>query len=389
MMSPSQVYHQAKEGFFPPAETTLLAEVSNFQTLSQHNTVGPPYWLLHSENPAALEPNSNTFHWSGQAAGPGKYTCLTSDSLLWLARDLLFFFMAFRVLPTSGHQARQPPGRKFLPNYLPPKARPGYSCQQHTEHICLTACRTSTKTCQQCHTEPHTEGRKTHRHAWRWADTQRAFNGPCSPTDSRNAKWSTEWRMSRGWGSRDGQSERPSCAPRYLDSHTVVGHGDARVAVPAHVHGCVGTVVALPVQGATGRVYVIFGLLFYRDLIRGSWGRRIRQRFKKTVREKLAFLWERMAFGFFLSCNGPVLKYSLNVTAELLVLAPIAQLCLGQLTPQCGGEKTTQQHKQQTKPPHFIFSWSLARNRKCSREGHYKFQHIHGSARDKHKSAGL
>lgn len=299
MMSPSQVYHQAKEGFFPPAETTLLVEVSNFQTLSQHNTVGPPYWLLHSQNPAALEPNSNTFHWSGQAAGPGKYTCLTSDSLLWLARDLLFFFMAFRVLPTSGHQARQPPGRKFLPNYLPPKARPGYSCQQHTEHICLTACRTSTKTCQQCHTEPHTEGRKTHRHAWRWADTQRAFNGPCSPTDSRKAKWSTEWRMSRGWGSRDGQSERPSCAPRYLDSHTVVGHGDARVAVPAHVHGCVGTVVALPVQGATGRVYVIFGLLFYRDLIRGSWGRRIRQRFKKTVREKLAFLWERMVFGFF------------------------------------------------------------------------------------------
>lgn len=43
MMSPSQVYHQAKEGFFPPVETTLLAEVSNFQTLSQHNTVGPPY----------------------------------------------------------------------------------------------------------------------------------------------------------------------------------------------------------------------------------------------------------------------------------------------------------------------------------------------------------
>jgi len=53
-----------------------------------------------------------------------------------------------------------------------------------------------------------------------------------------------------------------SCAPRYLDGHTVVSHGDARVAVPAHVHGCVGTVVALPVQGATGRVYVIFGLLF-------------------------------------------------------------------------------------------------------------------------------
>lgn len=138
----------------------------------------------------------------------------------------------------------------------------------------------------------------------------------------------------------------------YLDSHTVVGHGDARVAVPAHVHGCVGTVVALPVQGATGRVYVIFGLLFYRDLIRGSWGRRIRQRFKKTVREKLAFLRERMAFGFFLSCNGPVLKYNLNVTAELLVLAPIAQLCLGQLTPQCGGEKKQHNNTSNKQNPH-------------------------------------
>lgn len=54
---------------------------------------------------------------------------------------------------------------------------------------------------------------------------------------------------------------------------------------------------------------------------------------------------------FFLSCNGPVLKYSLNVTAELLVLAPIAQLCLGQLTPQCGGEKNNTTTQATNKTP--------------------------------------
>lgn len=66
------------------------------------------------------------------------------------------------------------------------------------------------------------------------------------------------------WPSEPGRTERDMRAVpcRYLDSHTVVSHGDACVAVPAHVHGCVGTVVALPVQGATRRVYVIFGLLF-------------------------------------------------------------------------------------------------------------------------------
>lgn len=96
---------------------------------------------------------------------------------------------------------------------------------------------------------------------------------------------------------------------RYLNSHTVVSHGDARVAVPAHVHGCVGTVVALPVQGATRRVCVIFGLLFYRDLIRGSWGRRIQYWFKKTVQykeqEKQGFLRKKPWF----SSYGPGLKY--------------------------------------------------------------------------------
>lgn len=69
-------------------------------------------------------------------------------------------------------------------------------------------------------------------------------------------------RWSRGRVSWDGQRDVRAAPCGYLDSHTVVSHGDARVAVPAHVHGCVGTVVALPVQGATRGVYVIFGLLF-------------------------------------------------------------------------------------------------------------------------------
>lgn len=80
-----------------------------------------------------------------------------------------------------------------------------------------------------------------------------------------------QWEME----ARAGRTEWGRAVPQYLDGHTVVGHGDAGVAVPAHVHGGVGTVVALPVQGATRGVNVIFGLLFYRDLIRGSWGRRI------------------------------------------------------------------------------------------------------------------
>lgn len=58
-------------------------------------------------------------------------------------------------------------------------------------------------------------------------------------------------------------SESGMCsAAGYLDGHTVISHGDTGVAVPADMHGSVGTVVALPVQGATRRMYVLFGLLF-------------------------------------------------------------------------------------------------------------------------------
>lgn len=43
----------------------------------------------------------------------------------------------------------------------------------------------------------------------------------------------------------------------YLHSQAVVRHRHAGVAVPAHVHGSVGTVVRLLVQGRAGGVHVI------------------------------------------------------------------------------------------------------------------------------------
>lgn len=50
-------------------------------------------------------------------------------------------------------------------------------------------------------------------------------------------------------------------AAGYLDSHTVISHGDTGIAVPTDMYGSVGPVVALPVQGATRRMNVLFGLL--------------------------------------------------------------------------------------------------------------------------------
>ena len=54
----------------------------------------------------------------------------------------------------------------------------------------------------------------------------------------------------------------------YLHGQAVVRHGHAGVAVPAHVHGGVGTVMGLLIQRATGGVHVILRLLLQRHLIR-------------------------------------------------------------------------------------------------------------------------
>lgn len=53
----------------------------------------------------------------------------------------------------------------------------------------------------------------------------------------------------------------------YLHSQAVIRHGHAGVAVPAHVHGGVGTVVRLLVQRGAGGVHVILRLLLQRDLV--------------------------------------------------------------------------------------------------------------------------
>lgn len=63
----------------------------------------------------------------------------------------------------------------------------------------------------------------------------------------------------------------------YLHSQAVVGHRHAGVAVPAHMHGCVGTVVRLLVQGSPGGVHVILRLLLQRNLVRRSCGRKRRR----------------------------------------------------------------------------------------------------------------
>lgn len=83
------------------------------------------------------------------------------------------------------------------------------------------------------------------------------------------------WRQWRGWRLKANaciELEKPATktvvsesdawtAAGYLDGHTVISHGDTGIAVPTDMYGSVGPVVALPVQGATRRMNVLFGLL--------------------------------------------------------------------------------------------------------------------------------